>query len=269
MRSALANKEFSIAYQPIIDLRSGAVLGAECLLRWDSPEHGSISPARFIPIAERSGLIIEIGNWVLNQAGRQLQSWRGTHFSGLELSVNVSTLQFKRGTLDAVITRVVEDHDFQPHQLKLEVTESALIDDPDNFVMQLGKLKAIGVRLAVDDFGTGYSNLSYLQRFEVDTIKVDQFFIRGLKANAQNEAIVQAILQVTRALNLKATAEGVEDENTRNKLVEMGCDCAQGYFFARPMPLPDFERVVALQSKRPETQRIHKETFVSPSSQAS
>ncbi|MBV8123412.1 MAG: EAL domain-containing protein, partial [Paucibacter sp.] len=227
-----------------------AIIGAECLLRWKHPGMGMISPARFIPLAERSGLIIELGEWVLEQAVAQLHAWRGTALAHIELSVNVSTVQFKRATLDAVVGRVLARHDIAPHLLKLEVTESALIHDAEKFVAMCQALRDLGVRLAIDDFGTGYSNLAYLQRFEVDDVKIDQLFIRRLMHFSQDRAIVQAIIQMAHALNVQTTAEGIEDSLTHENLTAMGCDKGQGYWFARPQELKDFEALATAQATR-------------------
>ncbi|XHS80236.1 putative bifunctional diguanylate cyclase/phosphodiesterase [Burkholderiaceae bacterium UC74_6] len=241
LRQAVARSELRLNYQPLLDLTTGRLLGAEALLRWTHPERGNIPPGRFIPVAERSGQVVELGEWVLDEACRQLRAWRGSPFEGLTISVNVSTVQFKRGTLEAVVAQALDKHGVPPGSLELEVTESALIHDPEGFVETLHGLKRLGVRLSIDDFGTGYSNLSYLQRFEVDKLKIDQSFVRRLGERESDRAIVRAIIQMAKSLNLVTTGEGIENETTRSLLVEMGCDQGQGYALGRPQPVERFQ----------------------------
>jgi EAL domain-containing protein (putative c-di-GMP-specific phosphodiesterase class I) len=247
LRLALERREFRLWYQPVVALASGRLLGAEALLRWEHPEKGLVLPARFIPAAERSGLIVDIGHWVLDEACRQLSSWRGTPLAHLVVSVNTSGVQFKRGTIDTVVARALEAHGTPPGCLEIEITESALIHDAEALVSTLQRLKALGVRLAIDDFGTGYSNLSYLQRFEIDTLKIDQSFVRRLVSTRRDSAIAQAIVQMAHSLDLQTTAEGVEDEATRDALVALGCDQGQGWYFGRPQPIEQFEALCRAQ----------------------
>jgi diguanylate cyclase (GGDEF)-like protein len=241
LRQAIERCELRLNYQPLLDLGTGRLLGAEALLRWTHPERGNIPPGRFIPVAERSGQVVELGEWVLDEACRQLRAWRGTPFEGLTISVNVSTVQFKRGTLEAVVAQALDRHAVPPGSLELEVTESALIHDPEGFVETLHGLKRLGVRLSIDDFGTGYSNLSYLQRFEVDKLKIDQSFVRRLGERESDRAIVRAIIQMAKSLNLVTTGEGIENETTRALLIELGCDQGQGYALGRPQPVERFQ----------------------------
>jgi len=245
LRGAIERNELSLHYQPLVDLASGRLLGAEALLRWQHPEHGNIPPGRFIPVAERSGQVVELGQWVLDAACRQVKAWCGTAFENLVVSVNVSTVQFKRGTLESVVAAALERHGVRPGNLELEVTESALIHDPESFVETLRGLKKLGLRLSIDDFGTGYSNLSYLQRFEIDKLKIDQSFVRRLSEREADRAIVRAIIQMAKSLNLSTTAEGIEDEKTRTLLLELGCDQGQGFVLGRPQPVQRFEREFA------------------------
>jgi diguanylate cyclase len=241
LRGAVARREFTLHYQPIVSLADGVIIGAEALLRWQHPERGSIPPGRFIPVAERSGQIVEIGQWVIEEACRQVGAWQGSPLADLTVSVNVSMIQFKRGTLEAVVAAALERHGVPSARIELEMTESALIQDPESFVETLSRLKRLGVRLAIDDFGTGYSNLSYLQRFAVDKLKVDQSFIRKLTVNSQDQAIVRAIIQMAAALKLTTTGEGIEDEPTRLRLLELGCELGQGYGLGRPQAVEQFE----------------------------
>ncbi|MBV8604174.1 MAG: EAL domain-containing protein [Pelomonas sp.] len=243
-RPALLRGDFRLHYQPVVDLASGRIVGAECLLRWIHPERGLIPPVRFVPLAERSGFIVDLGSWVIEQAVERLAAWRGTALDAVVLSVNVSTIQFRRGTLDAVVAAALDRHGVRAGRLKLEVTESALIHDAERFVAMLQALKSIGVGLAIDDFGTGYSNLAYLQRFEIDELKIDQVFVRRLADNAQDRAIVQAVIQMAHSLGLRVTAEGIEDEATRVELLRLGCDRGQGFHFAKPAELARFEQLV-------------------------
>lgn len=236
MRNALQQKEFVLHYQPIYDLSSGDFVGAEALVRWNSPAMGLVSPGLFIPLAERSGLIVEIGQWVLQEACRQLRVWQDQGATQMRLAVNLSPVQFKRGNVESVVEHALRISGIDPGSLELEVTESTLIQDTEKFIQSLQNLKKLGVRISIDDFGTGYSNLSYLQRFEVDKLKIDQSFVKRLLGSSQDRAIVSAIIQMSRSLKLVTQAEGVEDAATLQVLRDLGCDFAQGYYFARPLP---------------------------------
>lgn len=242
LHTALQEGQLELFYQPIVDARSRKVLGAEALLRWRHPQRGYIPPGRFIPVAERLGLIVEVGDWVLNEACRTLADWaQRPALASLTLSINVSTVQCARGGFDLQVAQALAAHQAPTDRLELEITESALISDPEQFVELLARLRAVGVRLAIDDFGTGYSNLSYLQRFKVDKLKVDQSFVRGLMTSPQDAAIVRAVIQLADTLGLTTTAEGVEDEQAADALVHLGCNQAQGYYFAKPMDRRSFE----------------------------
>jgi diguanylate cyclase len=238
---AIERGEFFLNYQPSFDLENGELLGAEALIRWNHEEKGLIPPARFIPIAERSGLIVEIGNWVIDQACQQIKTWNSSGLTKIRVSINASTVQFKRGNLDQVVSNAIERYGIDPGCIEMEVTESALINNADNFVESLSKLKALGIKLAIDDFGTGYSNLSYIQKFDMDTLKIDQSFVKGIKDNTADLAIVKAIVQMAKSLNMSTTAEGIEDEETKEILISIGCKVGQGYFFGRPKNPDDFE----------------------------
>jgi diguanylate cyclase (GGDEF)-like protein len=240
MRQALQRDEFVLYYQPIVDIHSGRLLAAEALVRWQHPERGLITPEQFIPLAERSGLIVEIGEWVLNQACQQLVAWQTAGLTDLVVSVNLSPVQFRRGDLDQQVHAALVRSGLAPAGLELELTESILLQDSEKFISLLMRVKALGVSLAIDDFGTGYSNLSYLQRFQVDKLKIDKSFVGKLHGNSQGQAIVTAIIQMAKSLQLVTTAEGIEDEATRQLLASLGCDQAQGYWFARPLPAADF-----------------------------
>lgn len=240
IRQAIAQREFVLHYQPVIDLATGALVGAEALVRWQNPKLGLVSPALFIPIAEKSGLIVDIGQWVLEEACRQMRAWRDAGAPPLTMAVNLSPVQFKRGNVEGIIAQALQRSGLEPQCLELEVTESTLVQDTEKFIQTLHRVKALGISISIDDFGTGYSNLSYLQRFDVDKLKIDQSFVKRLRNGPQDRAIVNAIIQMAKSMNLTTNAEGVEDDSTREQLASMGCDLAQGYFFAKPLTAERF-----------------------------
>ncbi len=242
---ALERNEFMLYYQPQIDLASGAVIGAEALIRWMHPERGMVPPVLFIPIAEDSGHILPIGEWVLREACRQAVAWHQAGLPELVIAVNLSAVQFKRGNLEMSVRRALADSGLKPELLELELTESILIQDTEGILNTVHRLKALGVKLSIDDFGTGYSSLSYLSRFAVEKLKIDQSFVRDMVSNSGNAAIVRAIIQMAKSLNLKTIAEGVEDEQQLAQLRLHHCDEAQGYHLGKPMPADDFARFLA------------------------
>lgn len=236
----LKNGEFILHYQPQIDLKSGDVIGAEALIRWNHPQLGLVPPGQFIPVAEDSGAIIPVGEWVMREACRQLAGWQQVGLSGLVMAVNLSALQFKRGNLESMVVRALENAGLASNCLELELTESILIKDVDAVLALVGRFKELGLKLSIDDFGTGYSSLAYLKRFRVDKLKIDQSFVRDLTSDPEDASIVHAIIQMAKSLNLKTIAEGVEDERTLNHLQSLRCDEVQGYYFARPLPADAF-----------------------------
>jgi diguanylate cyclase (GGDEF)-like protein len=240
MRAAIAQQEFVLHYQPIVNLATGSLVGAEALVRWQNPKLGLVAPTMFIPTAEKSGLIVELGQWVIEEACRQMQAWRKAGAPPLTIAVNLSPVQFRRGDIEGVIERALQRTGLDPACLELEVTESTLVQDTEKFIAVLQRIKSMGIRISIDDFGTGYSNLSYLQRFSVDKLKIDQSFVKRLPNGPQDAAIVNAIIQMAKSLQLTTNAEGVENEATRTRLLEMGCDLAQGYLFARPLTAEQF-----------------------------
>jgi len=250
LRRAVERDEFELHYQPLIDLTSGHVVGAEALLRWNHPDLGMVSPARFIPVAEDSGLIVPIGEWVMQEACRQGAAWKQAGLPPLVMAVNLSAVEFRRGDVEQKVTRALQSSGLDPHCLELELTESILIHNTEQVLATVQSLKRLGVKLSIDDFGTGYSSLSYLKRFEVDKLKIDQSFIRDLAADPGDAAIIRAIIQMARSLNLRTIAEGVEDADMLAWLRVFGCDEVQGYLFARPMPAPAFAAFVAQWSGR-------------------
>jgi diguanylate cyclase len=242
MRAALAHRDFTLSYQPQFDLRTGRLIGAEALIRWRHAELGQISPARFIPLAERSGLIIPIGDWVLQEACAQAQRWRAAGWTDLTISVNVSPVQFRRSSVEASVAQALAGCGLPSANLELELTESLLIQDSLTLIESLASLRRMGVRFAIDDFGTGYSNLAYLKRFEVERLKIDQTFVRRLTDDVQDQAIVRAIVQMAASLNLFTVAEGVEDGATLALLGDLGCQQGQGFHWSPAVPAAEFEK---------------------------
>jgi diguanylate cyclase (GGDEF)-like protein/PAS domain S-box-containing protein len=236
LHQAIERGEFTLHFQPQIDLDSGRVIGAEALLRWNHGELGAVPPAEFIPVAEESGLIVPIGAWVLAEACRQAVSWQAPGRPPLSVAVNISAVQFARGDLEDTVRRALASSGLAPELLELELTESVLIRNVDSVLATVMRLKRLGVMLSIDDFGTGYSSLTYLKRFAVDKLKIDQSFIRDLVTDPESAAIVQAIVQMAHSLNLRTVAEGIEDEGAVAHLKALGCDQGQGYGIARPMP---------------------------------
>ena len=241
MRQALVSGRFRLNYQPQVDLATGQVVGAEALIRWRDPELGEVSPGQFIPVAEETGFIVAIGDWVLSQALRQAALWheRGTP---MPIAVNVSALQFQQAHFTDRVASMLAVSGLPPHLLALELTESILVRDADEALLRLHALARLGLRLAIDDFGTGYSSLSYLKRFPIDKLKIDRSFVRGLPDDESDVGIVRAILQMARALGMKVIAEGVETEPQRAFLQAEGCAQFQGFLFSPAVDSLSFER---------------------------
>ncbi len=237
LRHAVARGELALAYQPLVALTDGRVRRAEALVRWDHPARGPVPPGRFIPLAEETGLIRDIGRWVLGAACRQAAAWRRDHGDRAPVvCVNLSAREFRDPDLAAAVARALRDAGLDPAGLELEITEGVLMGDAPGTLATLWQLKDLGVGLAVDDFGTGYSSLAYLKRFPVDTLKVDKAFVDGLGADAEDTAIVGAVVGLAHALGLAVVAEGVETAAQAAGLIRLGCTLAQGYHFARPLP---------------------------------
>ena len=240
LRQALTCKEFVLYYQPIISLASGAITGVEALLRWQHPQWGLTAPGRFIEIAEASGLIVPLGEWVLNEACAQAAAWCGRGLPAVQISVNISARQLRNVDLLKVIGDALGRHGLQGQQLKLEITESLLMEKPQESARLLAAVKALGVAIAVDDFGTGYSSLAYLKHFPLDTLKIDQSFVRDVTTDISDATMVQAMIGLAHNLQLSLTAEGVETVEQLRFLHAHGCDTVQGYLFSRPLPAADF-----------------------------
>jgi diguanylate cyclase (GGDEF)-like protein/PAS domain S-box-containing protein len=234
LRQAIRRNELRLLYQPKIDLSTREIVGAEALMRWEHPGLGQVSPARFIPVAEDSGMMGQMGEWVLRTACRQIREWRD---AGLEIAVavNVSPRQFKQQDLADLVFKVLKETTVPASLLEIELTESAVMEDAEASVVMLERLKDFGVRISIDDFGTGYSSLSYLKRLPLDVLKIDQSFVRDISTDPNDAAIVRAVITLTRSLGMKVIAEGVETEAQLAFLNAYGCQYAQGYLFGQPM----------------------------------
>lgn len=251
LRAGIDRGELELHYQPIVHLASGRVGAVEALVRWRHPERGLVSPGAFIPLAERSGLIHPLGNWALEEAAAQARRWEARGLPPMVVSVNVSPVQLAQGELDAVVQRVLQATGLPAKQLLLELTESSLVGDAEPLRNRITRLRALGVGLSIDDFGTGYSNLGYLQRFDVQALKIDQRFVRGLADGPQGEAIVRAIAQLAASLGIRTVAEGIEVEAEAQRLQALGCDAGQGRWWGDAMPAAVFARWYAERFPNP------------------
>lgn len=236
----IKQNEFELYYQPQIELSSGNIIGVEALIRWNSKELGFLHPIDFISIAETSGHIIELGEWIIQEACRQGALWQKDG-EKINIAINISALQFQRGDLITTISKALANSQFDPRFLELEITESVMMNNANSVLADISVLKGLGIHLSIDDFGTGYSSLSYLKRFDVDKLKIDRSFIMHILHDKDDKAIVKSIIQIAKSLGLKTIAEGVEDKQTVDLLKEMGCDEIQGYYFAKPMSVKDFQ----------------------------
>lgn len=244
MRRALKQREFVLHYQPKIDLVSGRISGAEALIRWRDPELGLIPPAQFVPVAEECGLIVPIGRWVLREACRQVKAWIDAGLAVVPVAVNISALEFRHKNFLEGLVLILEETGLAPGYLELELTESILMHDVEASASVLASLKAMGLKLAIDDFGTGYSSLSYLKRFPIDTLKIDQSFVRDIATDADDATIVSAVIGMGRSLNHRVIAEGVETAEQLSFLRARHCPEGQGYLFSHPLSAEDFARVL-------------------------
>ena len=244
LRSALANDQFRVVYQPIVTLSNGRIAKAEALIRWHHPQHGQISPALFIPLAEETGMIVDIGNWVFAEVTRQISRWRALHDTALQISVNISPAQFRtdvdrrNGWLD-----YMQAMDVPGPCMAVEITEGMLMDASAPITTQLHQLREAGMQVSLDDFGTGYSSLAYLKKFDIDTLKIDQSFVRNMTPGSDDLALCEAIIVMAHKLGIQVVAEGVETREQRNMLVTAGCDFGQGYFFSRPVSSDEFSHL--------------------------
>lgn len=245
LRQAVENEELSLHYQPQMDLRNGRMIGFEALLRWQSPDLGTVSPGRFIPLAEETGLIIPIGEWVLKTACKDNKRWQKAGYPPMAVAVNLSPRQFWDSGLVKTITRILRDNGLDSRYLELEITEGMVMRDVENALAMVRELKDLGMQLSIDDFGTGYSNLSHLKRFPFDKIKMDISFVREVTHDPGCAAIAKTIIAMAHYLNLRVIAEGVETEGQLSYLRLRGCDEMQGFYFSKALPAPEFERLLA------------------------
>ncbi|WP_431701882.1 putative bifunctional diguanylate cyclase/phosphodiesterase [Pseudomonas sp. BR20] len=248
IRQALEHDEFALHYQPKLDLKTGRILGAEALIRWFQPRSGWVHPADFIPVAEDSGLIVPLTQWVLRHACEQAQAWRTMGLPPLRISVNISAIDFRQREFVDNLAAILKQTSLPPNQLELEITESVLMQNVDDTVDILNRIKAMGVRLALDDFGTGYSSLSYLRRFPIDVLKIDQSFVRGLHENSQDAQLISAIIGMGKSLELNIIAEGVETVEQLNFLRAQHCEEGQGFLFSKAVPAKDFAQLLQVGS---------------------
>lgn len=244
LRYALDRDEFVLHYQPQVDLKTGEIIGAEALIRWQHPELGLLGPVRFIEVAEERGFIVQIGNWVIQEACRQLAQWRRQGLPRISLAVNLSTLQFRQQDLAVHLQRALSAHGLVGSDLDVEVTESVIMDDVETTIHTIDRIKSMGLQLSIDDFGTGYSSLSYLKRFKADKLKIDRSFVRDIPMDADDSAIARAIINMAKNLNMTVIAEGVETIEQWKFLDREGCHAAQGYLLAKPVPAKEFERLL-------------------------
>lgn len=247
LRKAINEQQFELYYQPIYELNSNTIVGAEALIRWHEPGRGLVSPLEFIPIAEQTGLIIPIGEWVIKEACMQNKQWLTSGYSPLILGINLSVRQFLGDNLIGVIENALIENELDPKYFNLEITESMTIQNIDGYTEKLVKLKEIGLSISLDDFGTGYSSLSYLKYIPVDYLKIDRCFIKELEHNPQDVEIVKAIIGIAHSINLIVIAEGVETKEQAAILKSLNCDETQGYYFSKPLPATEFEKLLQRQ----------------------
>jgi len=251
LRRALEREELLLHYQPKVDIRTGRVVGAEALMRWQHPELGLVPPGKFIPVAEDSGLMAPMGEWALRAACRQATAWHAAGLPEVRISVNVSSLQFRSDALPGIVASALEESGLEPKYLVLELTESVIMENPESASRMLQQIKRMGLGLSIDDFGTGYSSLSYLKRFPLDELKIDRSFVKGVPHDADDAAIVSAIIGMAHGLGLVVVAEGVETREQLAFLEERGCEEFQGFLFSRAVPPAEWEALLARDPIRP------------------
>jgi EAL domain-containing protein (putative c-di-GMP-specific phosphodiesterase class I)/CheY-like chemotaxis protein len=251
LQYAIEREELQLYYQPQVDLETGAVIAAEALLRWFHPQKGLISPAEFIPVAEETGLIIAMDEWVFTTACQQIYSLHQMGFSDLKIAVNLSGEQFKTNNLNQRLLKILKAVDLTPQFIEVELTESTLVHDVQLGIQNLQGLKALGMTVSVDDFGTGYSSLSYLKHFAFDILKIDRSFIQDIHQDIKQQAIVKAMISMAHQLNLRVIAEGVETEAELSFLQKNSCNAAQGYFISKPLPWQKFKQFMQQSATLP------------------
>ena len=242
LRRALENNEFEIHYQPQIAIDGGSIIGAEALLRWRHPQRGLIMPDEFIPVAEDTGLIVPIGEWVLRTACAQYAEWRHNGLPPIRLAINISARQLRQKNLAEIVAEVLATNGISPADLELEITETSLVQNTDGAAVALRELKKLGMMLSLDDFGTGYSSLSYLRRFPIDVLKIDRSFVRDISSDPSDAVLVRAIIDLAHSLGMTTVAEGVESSAQLYFLRSHKCNFAQGYFIGRPTSAETFSQ---------------------------
>lgn len=256
LRGALDRGEFRLHYQPRISARTWRIVGVEALLRWEDPARGLVPPAKFVPLAEETGLIVPIGEWVLTEACRQNQAWRKAGLPRIHTAVNISSPHFRQNRLLESVNIALRESGMEPGCLEIEVTESLIMDDMEAATRVLRRLKHMGVQVSIDDFGMGYSSFNYLKRFPVDHLKIDRSFIQDMQTNSDDEAITSAIIAMARILGLKAVAEGVENERQVELLLGQGCEEMQGYYFGKPLPAATITEILRIDNGRALVERF-------------
>ena len=252
LRRAVLHDELRLHYQPKVDIATGRISGAEALVRWKKSDGSWVSPGNFIPVAEKSGVILTIGNWVIEQACSQIHKWMDEGLPEICIAVNVSARQFRSGHLDTLVKSMLEKYGVAPHQLELELTESMLMNEPERAIDTMNKLKKVGVKLSLDDFGTGYSNFGYLRRFPIDSLKIDQSFVRGVANKPEDAMIVDSIIGLAQRMKLHVIAEGVETADQLHYLRANRCYEIQGYYFSKALPSAEFAELLRSGKKLPE-----------------
>ncbi|HEX5637317.1 MAG TPA: EAL domain-containing protein, partial [Gammaproteobacteria bacterium] len=249
LRNALERQEFILHYQPKFDLRSGRCCGMEALVRWEHPQRGLISPDEFIPLAEETGLIVQLGEWVLRTACVQLAKWQQVGYAINNISINVSARQIRDENFPDLVEKIITETGVNPVDVEIELTESALVENYDKARDLLIRFNDMGLKIALDDFGTGYASMSYLKAFPIDTVKIDRSFVCGLPDNREDMAIVKAISSLTETLNLSLVAEGVENKQQLQFLKNIYCPQAQGYLWSKPLAALQFEQDILKNSE--------------------
>jgi diguanylate cyclase (GGDEF)-like protein len=249
LRRAVEKKEFVVHYQPEIDLRTGRIVGAEALVRWQTPDRGLVSPMLFIPLAEETGSIIPISEWVIRTACAQAKAWQGQGYSPFRISVNVSARLFQQYDLAGALGDILGETGFEPDSLEIEITESVAMLNLESALETLWKLNGLSIRVAMDDFGTGYSSLAYLKKFPIQLLKIDRAFVKDMDRNPEDRTIVKAIIAMAKALDIEVVAEGVEREEQLDLLKALGCDLVQGFHFSKPVPAAEFTELLARKGR--------------------
>jgi diguanylate cyclase (GGDEF)-like protein/PAS domain S-box-containing protein len=257
LRGALERSEFVVQYQPQVTIPDFHLVGMEALVRWQHPSLGLLYPSEFVPLAEESGLIIALGEWVMRNACLQNKAWQDAGLAPMRLSVNFSARQFQQPAFINAVAEILRETNLDPRWLELEITESSIMKEPDQAIEKLHELKLMGIRVAVDDFGTGYSSLNYLKRFPIDTLKIDKTFVADVCKDPHDTAIVRAIITLGHALDLTVIAEGVETQEQLQYLSSLGCDVVQGFLFSKSLPAPVFEELLVEQRRAAASSTNH------------